>query len=731
MIEADPSLLDTMILENGSNRRQDQQARPRKGIGSLSERVPLRDSLISGPMEGDTVVSEWDTSAIAADSARATGSSRRKRKPTQLKRYEQRIFRSFDRSAFANGSGAAGRDYVLGPGDAVILSIWGDKEREYNLTLNQDGKAFVEGIGLVELAGRTLEGAAEALRQRLGRIYSGINRGSTHVETSLGKAGPIRVFVLGEVKVPGGYVFTGQTGVMTALYYAKGPTDLGTVRNIQLTRSGKTFTLDLYQYLILGRSLSPHSLQDGDILFAGRANALVDIGGEVGRPATYELAPGEGVKELIAFANGLNPNAATHRVTLHRVFANGKTDVLDLPPPQDFISGKAKVELRDGDKVIIEKSAEASDNFFSITGPVKYPGTYEATGIRSVDQLIAKAGGLRADAYLGRVHVVRFRPDGSSSLLSYSMDSTIADSISLLPKDNIILYSLKEMYLPDSVQISGAVFKPGKYEFRQGMTAKDLVMQAGGYLPHHENGRLLVFRGNDRDRRIEQVQLQVKDGLSKSETGFQLTRNDLVQVPIDPNWYQKEIVTIEGLVVHPGKYSLLHPGEQLSSLVERAGGFKPNAYAQGGRFFRVKDSVGRVGIDIQAAVRKPNGKANIGLVGGDSIFIPERLNTVKVIGEVGFETSVLYQDGAGVQYYIEKAGGFTRRSEKEHVVVQYANGETGRDGYFNRTPDAGSVIYVPKGPEPKPIDWFAGLNALLGTAGLGVALILSIQAFSK
>jgi polysaccharide biosynthesis/export protein len=230
---------------------------------------------------------------------------------------------------------------------------------------------------------------------------------------------------------------------------------------------------------------------------------------------------------------------------------------------------------------------------------------------------------------------------------------------------------------------------------------------------------------------VSQLAIREEQGLAKSEPGFTLHPNDLVHIPVDPHWYQKEVVVLEGLFIHPGKYALLYPGERISSVVERAGGFKENAYIQGGRFYRSKDSVGRVGVDLELAMKRPKGKSNIGLVGGDSIFIPERLNTVKVIGEVGFETSLLFQDGATVQYYIQKAGGFTRRSEKDRVVLQYANGETSRDGYFNRKPDAGSVIYVPQGPEPKPIDWFTGVNAILGTVGVIAAVILSIQAISN
>jgi hypothetical protein len=166
----------------------------------------------------------------------------------------------------------------------------------------------------------------------------------------------------------------------------------------------------------------------------------------------------------------------------------------------------------------------------------------------------------------------------------------------------------------------------------------------------------------------------------------------------------------------------------LASVIARAGGFKEDAYVEGAHFFRHKDSIGRVGVDVAKAVRRHGSKANIPLVGGDSLHIPELSNTVKVIGEVGFETSVLFKEGASVRYYIDRAGGFTRRSESNRVVVQYANGESSSEGAFNRKPDAGSVIYVPQGPEPKQVDWFQGINALLGTAGVVLALVLSIQA---
>ncbi len=731
MSGADLSGMSPTVVDSVLQARQAAKAQGTANSFSPAARTQnlMLDSLLSGPQQSDTSTFGLanDTDTLIVDS---TGRRRLVHKPPP-KRYEQRIFQSVNRSAFANAVGAVGRDYVLGPGDAVTLFMWGDKEKEYNLVLDSQGAVFLEGVGIVPISGMTVDQAEKELRERLSRIYSGIKRGTMNISLTVGQPGPKKIFVLGDVKVPGGYVFTGHTSVLSVMYYAQGPTDIGTVRNIILNRSGKQYKLDLYDYLMRGEIPKPDVLQDGDVIFVGRAQLLVDIAGDVGRPATYEMKKGEGIKDLLAYAGGLNPTAARQTMTLQRIFPDGRVDYINLPPPQDFLSGKAEFELHDGDKLLVDKSTEPTHDFYTISGPVKYPGTYESDDITSVQVLIQKAGGLREDAFLGRIHVVRFHPDGSSELFAYSADKTSPDSIVLKPKDEVILYSVKDMYLPDSVQIAGAVFHPGKFEFRQGMTVKDLVMEAGGFLPEHEAGKALVFRGDSHERRVKQIDVSMQPGLDKSPENIELQPYDVVQIPVDPRWYRKEVVTLNGLFLHPGDYALLHPDEKLASVIERAGGFKPDAYVEGARFFRHKDSVGRVGIDVEEAVRHRDSKQNITLMGGDSLFIPERSNTVKVIGEVGFETSVLYREGASVGYYIDKAGGFTRRSEKDRVVVQYANGETSTEGIFNRKPDAGSVIYVPQGPEPKQIDWFAGINAILGTVGIVVALILSIQAIKK
>ena len=727
------ALASAQSLEDKVSEARKLQAQSLSGMNKveLDSLVNMKMTQSGGEQKPKTSETEIMDSLIAGPKSLDYGLKDSSGQISLSKRYDQRVFQNLDRTAFSSAIGAVGREYILGPGDAVTLSLWGDKERQYNLLLNGDGAIFLEGVGLIPLAGMNVAEAEKKIHDRLSRIYSGMNRGTASMNLTVGRSGPKKVFVLGEVKVPGGYVFTGHTSVISAIYFAQGPTNIGTVRNLVLNRSGKKFPLDLYDYLMRGEILKPDILQDGDILFAGRAEILVEINGDVGRPAIYELKKGEGIKDLLTYSGGLNPTAARQKMTLRRVFEDGRVDYLDLSSPQEYLKGKQKFEFQDGDKILVEKSSEASENFYTIIGPVKYPGTYQAEGVTSVPQLIQKAGGLHEEAYLGRVHVVRFHPDGSSNLYSYNVEGSAPDSISLKPRDNVILYSLKDMHSSDSVEIAGAVFKPGRYEYRDGMSVKDLVMQAGGFLPKLELGKALLFRGDLHERKVEQLNIDMDPGLVKSVEPLKLKPHDMVHIPVDPRWYEMETVILEGLFLHPGKYALLYPGEKLSEVIQRTGGFKENAYVEGARFFRKKDGIGRVGVDVAYATRRTRSKANISLLQGDSIYLPERTSTVKVIGEISFETSVLYKNGASVQYYIEKAGGFTRRSEKNRVVVQYANGESSSEGMFTRKPDAGSVIFVPRGPEPKSLDWFGGINAIMGTLGIVLALILSIQAISK
>ncbi len=674
-------------------------------VADSAQSINALDSLLLGPV--DSLLD----STLEAD--------------TLPKRYSQQIFSSSPGTLFGSYPSAIGRSYVLGAGDQLKVSIWGDVEAQYSVQLDNSGKINLKGVGRLSLNGLSMEYAEKKVRNALSRIYSGINkaRATTFVEISNGSSGPIKIFVLGEVETPGGFIFSGNTSILSALYQAKGPTDIGSVRSLQLTRGGKTHTLDLYDYLLKGKQLTPNSLHDGDILFSKRASVLVEIQGDVGRPAIYELKKGEGVKELLQFSGGLNPTAAHHRVSLKRLTETGDK-YEDLSSPQDYLSGKAQFKLMDGDVLVIDSSSETSDHFISVTGPVKYEGRYDSRQIKNIADLVKMAGGLKKEAFLGRVHVLRFNDNGSSQLFSYSLENTEITSIELQGKDNVILYNKKDMYSPDSIEIAGAVFRPGFYPYSRGMTIKDFVLRAGGFLPQYEEGKALVFRINNLGRVVKSTEVTLSHGLENTSSEYKLEPRDLIHIPVNPNWYDKEVVTLSGEFKYPGKYALLFPGEKLDALIKRAGGLKKDAYQPGFKFYRTKDLIGRIGIDLDKAVTEPEGRMNIAMKHGDSLYVPEWQNSIKVMGEVGFATSVLYKKGAGVKYYIARAGGFTRFSDKKHVVLEYANGETTNE--FYRAPDPGSVVYVPSKPEDIPKDWLRFTADILSILAAAVALVFMV-----
>lgn len=672
--------------------------------------------------------SDFNGDTIANDSLLARpDTSLDKASDTLLMRYTQMIFKKAPSSLFSAGTQGAGRSHTLGAGDQIKVSLWGDKEAQYSLKINPAGKVYIEGIGLVQVAGYSVEKAEEKLRNKLSTIYSGIQRGTTFVEISDVQAGPIKVFLLGEVNNPGGYTFQGNQSVFAALYYAKGPNAIGSVRKMKLTRGGQEYILDLYDYLLKGKSITPDRLLDGDVLFLERAHALVTISGAIGRPAIYELKKGEDLNDLISFAGGLNTEAMQKNLTISRIMENGRRDYLPL---ENKLDGKTKIELRDGDEVFIPASSERSHDFFQIVGPVKYPGKYSIQGITSVKQAVEKAGGVQEEAYLGRIHIVRFMPDGTSEIFAYNLSSTTLESIQITPRDLILLYNQKDMVLSDSVEISGAVFTPKKFSYSKGMTVKDLILLAGGLKPYHKIGKAIVYRPIDRQMKVKEYVLEISPSLDNEQGEFILEARDLVFIPIDENWYTKELVVLEGEFKFPGKYSLLYPGEKLSSVIERTGGFKEKAYIPGFRFYRHKDKIGRMGIDLKKALKSPKDAVNIQLQNGDSLFIPETMNHVKVIGEVGFPNSVLYKKGKSETYYVKRAGGFTSLSDKKHIVVEYANGETA-GGDIYRDPDPGSTVFVPVKDKADKINWGNVINGTIGTLSAAAALILSLIIISE
>jgi len=656
-----------------------------------------------------------------------------------LRRYESDFFKTANPSIFSGVTSNVGGDYPIKPGDELVLTIWGAVEKETKLQVNNQGKINVESVGLVSLNGVTLAAAEGILKTKLSKVYSGISSGKTFVNLRFESLSPVKVFLLGEVEKPGAYVFYGNTTVFQALYMSEGPNQNGSVRSVQIARADSIFSVDLYDYLMHGRNANRATLFDGDIVFLPRAKILAEIDGAVGRPAIYELKEGEGVAQLLSFAGGINPDAAEQNMVLTRIYPNGRKDYETISKPNDYISGKETLLLKNGDALKVFKSVEEPMFHATILGAVKYPGTYQLKDSMTVTSLVDVSGGLLDAGYSGRVHVLRTVPHGGYQLFSQNLDSE--ESIGIRSRDTLVVYNLKDMFRPDSVSIGGAVLNPGYYQYYEGMDAKDLVLLAGGYLANSKRGSLFIGHLDIDGRTVKRVEHSVNQSYdSYNNTKIKLQPWDHVEIPYDSNFYRPELVVLSGAFKRPGVYSLSHPDETLESLIRRAGGFLDEAYLDGTRFFRrsmlendttrIDSTFGLVGIDISKVLKKEV-RNNITLMNGDSIHVPQRAISVRVYGYVGATTNVLWKRGASVRWYLSQAGGVSIDGDEGRALIKYANGSVALASEAERGPDPGSEIFVPYRKPPEPVVWTQVVTAFGTIAQALSTLLLTYIAINK
>lgn len=641
-------------------------------------------------------------------------------------------------------------DYQLGVGDEIIVNVWGAIEFQEVRVVDRDGTIILPRAGKIMCAGRTLGAVDQAVREALARSHSTIDtgqgKGDTRVEVTLGKLRSIRVYVVGAVNRPGAYEVSSASRVLTALYAAGGPTIAGSLRAVRLVRGDQTAgTMDLYDYLLGGSRQGDLQLREGDTVFVPDVGPAVRVVGEVKRPLWYELKPGETLTDLLGFCGGFTAQAAAEVVHIERIVPagerrSGRPDhvVLDVDfDAQTMQAVAGPVALLDGDRITVGAITERLDNFVEITGKVKRPGRYELTPGLTTSLLVAQAGGLWPDALLEKGVIDRTSPAGDLSSFSFDLGGALngqGHDVPLQGRDVVHVFSRWEIQEQPQVVIAGEVHQPHGEPWRQGLTLRDLILKSGGLKLNADRVRAEVARVRLdalTSRDLENRPTQTVDVLQVDLGQDFLTRDDsMLLQPWDrvfirslPWWELQRTVQVKGEVFYPGTFSLERKDERLSALINRAGGLKPDAYLTGARVVRENGNVGNIAIDLALALAEPGSEHDIILMQGDVIVIPDRMFTVKVVGEVGFPTSLVYEDGKKINWYVERAGGFLEKADKGKTRVIWPNGMSLPNKGGSKVV-AGSTIVVPVEPPPEGKDaWdrvrdISGIVASLATVWL-------------
>lgn len=640
-----------------------------------------------------------------------------------------------------NENMATPKNYCLGPGDEVIIDIWGTNEATIRQEITPEGNIMVSQIGPIYLNGLTIAQADEKIREVLSRKYAGISGADpqSQVRVTLGQIRSIQINVMGEVAVPGTYRLSSFATVFHALYRAGGISNIGSLRGIRLMRGGElAATVDVYDYILKGKMEDDIRLEEGDVIVVPPYELLVNVEGNVKRPMYYEMKPGETLATLIGYAGGFAGDAYTEEVRVVR--RTGRENRLFSVQQAKYASW----QLEDGDGVTVGAILDRFANRVEIRGSVYRPGMYELGGsLNTVRQLVERAEGLQGDAFLGRVLLTREREDLTHEVLALDlaaiMNGTQPD-VPLQREDVLVIPSIHELEAQGAFTINGEVTRPGIYPYADNTTLEDLIVQAGGLLDGASTVRADIARrikdpkGTEPSSELSRVfTFSLKDGLVIDGTpGFLLQPFDQVEVRRSPAYQVQRRVTIGGEAVFSGGYTLLQKNERLSDLVARAGGLTKDAYVRGSRLIRQMNAEERaqrqaalemamrdsgdsiaisklqlgdsysVGIELDKALANPGSDYDLVLREGDYLYIPEYVGTVRIMGEVQYPNTVAYQGGKRISHYIGQAGGYSKMARKRRAYVVHMNGTVSRARWFRRTRiEPGSQIIIPSKKERK------------------------------
>jgi len=644
-----------------------------------------------------------------------------------------------------------GPDYVLGPGDSLIIQMWGMTNEVLKVTLTRDGRINLPKVGALYLWGMNLGDAEKRIKEGLTKYYKDFQ-----IDVSMGSLRTIQIFVLGEVRRPGSYTISSLSTVLHGLYQAGGPSKFGSLRNIKLIRKGNHDKIfDLYQLLIYGDKSGDIRLLNEDIIFVPPIGDLFGISGNVKAPAIYEMTGQQRLSDILKISGGLTPSAYLQRINIERIVANKKLTVIDIEIAnlEDLNKSPQNIEIKNNDLILISSILRKKRDYVTIKGNVYRPGEYKLMPNMKLSDLIGEAQGLLPETYMERAEILRYKSDYTREIIPFEVGQALkkepAHDLSLKEWDIVEIKSIFDIYPKPVVYISGEVHKPGTYRFVPGLRISDLLYQAQELKDTAYLEKAELYRKNyGRDKPPEVLTVNLKAVLQKEkEADLILEKEDHLFIRPMTELIEKFVVTLNGEVKFPGPYTM-EKGEKLASVIERAGGFTPHAFLRGAVFTRksltakrqpiIDDFIRaqkRILLEKEAEIAESNysleGKEArrialakkreaLNLIGaktflgriiidlndpafkdflledGDSLFIPTEPQTVLIIGEVYNPESIAFTPGKGADFYLNKVGGPTEKADRPNIYVIKPDGqvESRTTGFLEIT--KGDIIVIPE-----------------------------------
>ncbi len=734
----------------------------------LKKRMALLD--VGGSTGSATYNNKTDTYILRNKTYTKGPSLRTKDSLGILQVFGSEIFDNADLSFEPNLTIATPRNYIIGVNDQLVIDVYGVSDNTTKLKVTTEGDIRFPKLGPIKVAGMTIEDARVKIKGALTRIYPGIASGSVAVQVSVGQIRSFQVSLLGEIRRPGKYTVSALSTLMNALYASGGPNDIGSFRNIELVRNGKTIVnFDLYDFLLKSDLSKNILLQDDDVIRVRPYQTRVALKGALKKPAIFDVKEGEKASDMLYYAGGFADIAFKEMIRVTRLGQANK----------ELITVKAdqldKFKLVSGDTLTVDTLSNIFANRVTVTGSVYHPGAYGIKQIPSLQELMAIVKP-REEAYYDRALLRRYKPDYTPTFINFNVKDALSGTFSLKleREDSIHIFNRDELKERYTVVINGEINKAGSYTYFENMTVQDLVLMANGYRDGAALQKIEISRrlnqksaGNDTSLYSLIKEINLENNLSSPDLDFKLSPFDIVSIRRSPLYKEQISVRVEGEVLYPGKYTLAANNERVSDIIKRAGGLKTNAFTEGATLIRntyvgltqsdaplantkanlinqqsgkgaavtntndssliksLSDQQKPVSIRLADALQHPGSKDDVFLEEGDILKIPKTIQTIQTFGVVNVPKQIVYRDGLTFKEAIMESGGFAINASRRYSYVVYPNGEirtTRRFLFFHSYPaiKTGAELYVPAKREGKKlttgetIGLISGLTSLLG-----------------
>ena len=670
-------------VSNGSSPSDDKAAEaPRR----LEERIRTLEDQSEAKPRGDMKEGTARSPLTPASPASATRFLGPYGAP--LRQYGYAVFSSYISTFAPVDDVPVGPDYVVGPGDSLTISMWGPLESTVLRTVDRNGQILLPKVGDVRVWGLTFAQTDRFIREQLGRYFRGFQTSVT-----MGRLRTMRVQVIGEVCQPGSYTVNSLATLTQALYSAGGPTKLGSLRNVRLLRNSHVVgEIDLYDFLLRGDRTRDYRLESGDTIFVPTIGDVAAVTGEVKRPAIYEIRDDVRLADIIEAAGGATPTSYLKRVQIVRAQPNAERVTVDVDLSGYYLKGdmESNPPIHGGDLVLIHKNDTRIYNTVKVDGAVKYPGVYELKPMMRLSQLLP-ADRLMPEAYADRVEIARRRPDYSVEVISVNLKKAWTGDLDQDPllKANDEVAVRTEMRSTRTMTLTGQVARPGTYIIGEGERLSSLLDRAGGFTSRAYLKGSVFTRASL--RKVEQEQLDAFVRVQEQRI--------LAQASTTVAGGDKETANVEASVSQARR-------DFLRALASRV-------------------AVGRMVIKLASSEKLKGTNEDIVLVDGDSLDVPEPVDSVLVLGSVRNSTSVLYSPGANVDEYVNRVGGYSKEADKKEIHIVRADGSATAGLSNIRTVEACDTIIVPRIEESK-IRWLTTIRDGFSIFGSTLGTVASL-----